>query len=304
MPIRIEHKMFEITIFDKNKNKHVFIIRFPLHFAPLNPGLQWQYKRTVNTGSVYACNWVSNQHLAVCMEGCVKVYEVTTHDSQLVYQMSSDEWKGKLTIGVAVSDALLGSMLVICEDRPYVYQFPCHEATQEVKKYKIQGDRVAPYCIVANANTAAIDIDVNNTIVICSLPDFTHQYHVQAHFNPYDLSISTDKLLVMGEHGMAVKPLDDVNQDLCKMNPPGGWKFRSVCFRNINDATEIYAVCNQDGKRCVYRYIWDADKSQYVNTEYVIGGVGWVGYGCLSVTSDGLLALCGGSNVKVYSFLE
>ena len=110
---------------------------------------------------------------------CVKVYEVTTQGSQLAYQLSSDEWKGTWTSGVAVSDSLPDSMLVICEGKPYVYQFPCHQATQEVKKYKIQANRVNPCCIVANANTAAVAFSAGNTIVICSLPDFTNQSHVQ-----------------------------------------------------------------------------------------------------------------------------
>ena len=99
---------------------------------------------------------------------------------------------------------------------------------------------------------------------------------------------------------MVVKPLADVNQDLCKMKSPDGWEFASVCFRN--DATEIYAGCNQGMEGCVYRYKWDADKSQYVDMGCVIDGLRLVGYGCLSVTSDGLLALYEWHhNVKVYS---
>ena len=191
-------------------------------------------------------------------------------------------------------------MLVICEDSPYVYRFPCHQATKEVKKYKIQGDGVDPCCIVANTNTAAIAMNASNTIVMCSLPDFTHLSHVQTNLTPNDLGITTGKLLVMGKHEMVVKPLDDVNQDLYKMNAPDGWMFNSVCFRNT---TEIYAACDQGDKGCVYRYKWDTDKSQYVNMGCVIDGIGEMGYRCLSVSRDGLLALreLGSMHVKVYS---
>ena len=100
------------------------------------------------------------------------------------------------------------------------------------------------------------------------MPDFTNQSHVQTHFEPYDLSISTDKLLVMGWNEMVVKPLADMKQDLCKMMSPDGCEFTSVCFRN--DATEIYAACDKGMKGRVYRYKWDADKSQYVNMGCVI----------------------------------
>ena len=225
------------------------------------------------------------------MTGCVKVYEVTAQGSQLAYQLSSGEWKGKHTMGVALSDSLPDSMLVICKNKPYVYQFPCHQATQEVKKYKIQGDTVNPTCIVANANTAIVKLHYNErTLVICRLPDFAHQSQMQINFDLYDISISTDKLLVMGRNEMVVKPLGK-GQDLCKMQPLDGYEFRSMCLRNDFNAAEIYTACSQGGTGCVYRYKWDAGKSQYVNMGCVIDGLRLVGYRCLSVTSDGLLAL-------------
>ena len=237
------------------------------------------------------------------MKGCVKVYEVTTQGSQLAYQLSSHEWKGMWTKGVAVSASLPDSMLVICQWKPYVYQFPCHQATQWVKKHKM--DRAFPYrvvtfpyYIVANANTAAIAFIIDSSIAICSLPDFTHQYHVRTRFSSWDLSISTDKLLVMGTHNMVVKPLGDMNQDLCKMKSSDTrWEFASVCFRS--DATEIYAAC---GEGCVHRYKWNADKSQYVNIGCVIDDIGKGRGVCLSVTSDGLLAFSRKwpSSVQVY----
>ena len=191
-------------------------------------------------------------------------------------------------MGVAVSDSLPDSMLVICEGIPYVYRFPCHQATQEVKKYKIQGDKVKPTCIVANANTAVIKLPGDKiTLVVCSLPNFTQQSQVQMSFTHDDLSISTNYLLVMGLHEMVMKSLDE-GQDLCRIKPPVGWVFGSVSFRN--NAREIYAACDQGDKGCVYRYKWDADKSHYVNTDCVIDGIGWVWSRRLSVTSGGLLA--------------
>ena len=83
------------------------------------------------------------------------------------------------------------------------------------------------------------------------------------------------------------------------MNPPDGWRFGTVCFRN--DAIEIYAACDQGWKGCVYRYKWDADKSQYVNTSCVKDGIGPVHFKCLSAMSDTLLALCQSSRLYMYN---
>ena len=271
-----------------------------------HPGLQWQYKHTIDivdsrADFVWACYWVSNQHLAVCVMRCVKVYKVTTEGSHLAYQLSSNEWNGMWTTGVAVSIALPDSMLVVCRGKRYVYQFPCHEATQEVKKYKIQGDEVDTRCLVANANTAVVKLpNEKSTVVVCNLPDFNHQIHVKIGISPYDFSISTDYLLVVSGNEMLVKRLVDMNQDLCKIKPPGGCTFSSVSFRN--DAREIYAACEKGEKGWVYRYRLDVGMSQYVSTGCIIDGLVVVRYRSLTVASDGLLALREfGRNIKVYS---
>ena len=279
-----------------------FFFTLLLRYLYLHPGLQWQYQHTIDkTAEVNALHWVSNQHLAVCMKGRVMVYEVTAQSSHLAYQLSSDEWKGKDTRGVAISDSLPDNMLVIRERNPFVYQVPCHEAAQAVKKYRIHCNEVDPWHIVANINTAVIDINVNNTLVICSLPDFTKQSYLQIHHNPLDLSISTECVLIMSSQEMVMKPLRDITQDSCLIKSADDWELTSVCFRN--DAKEIYAASYQGwDKGCVYRYKWDTDKSQYVNTGCVIDGLGSLWSRCLSLTSDGLLALCEyGNDVKVYS---
>ena len=275
----------------------------------------WHYKDKIDEPyTVSACAWVSHKHLAVCMLGCVDVYEVTADGYHLAYQLTPQEWKGRQITGVAVSKALPDSMLVVCNEKPYVYQSPCHEATQHVNKYKIQGEEVNPQGIVANANTAVIRLPFQKRrLVVCSLPDFTHQSHVHISFDPFELSISTDYLLVMGRNEMVVKPLGDMSQDLCRIESPDGEEFMSVCFRN--DAGEIYAGCvevvqGEHGERSrIYKYTWNGSGNpEYTNAGCIIDGLGWVGWRCLSMTSSarGLLAVGEGdrfspNKVRLYS---
>ncbi|XP_072041340.1 mitogen-activated protein kinase kinase kinase 13-B-like [Amphiura filiformis] len=121
-------------------------------------GLQWHHKHTIQA-DVSACHWISHQQLAVCLKGGVKVYEVTTESSHLAYTLTNQDWEGKFTRGVAVTGAVSESspddMFVICDHQPYVYQHPCHQAKEMIKKYKItdknQDDGVNLQCIVANA---------------------------------------------------------------------------------------------------------------------------------------------------------
>ncbi|XP_072041642.1 uncharacterized protein [Amphiura filiformis] len=290
--------------------------------SSLHTGLQWHHKNTIHA-DVSACHWISNQQLAVCMWGRVEVHEVTTESSHLAYTLTNQDWEGA-GVRVAVSESLPDKILVICADQPYVYQYPRHEAKEMVKKYKIQGDRVDPQLIVANANTAVVKLHdvmtstlrgtlvicsiprtLRGTLVICSLPDFSSQSHVQINFDLYDLSISPDYLLVMGEHEMVVKAIDNASQDLCRIKKPDDvTTFRCVSFKNHDK--EIYAVCSQDGGRCrVYKYIWGGEGNpDYTNVGCVIDGLRGVEYRSLSVTSDnnGLLAVGEWlNNVKVYS---
>ena len=235
------------------------------------------------------------------------MYEVTAEGSHLAYQLTSQELTGSVIKGVAVSKALPDSILVVCQRKPYVYQFPRHEATQHVKKYKIQGKEVNPQCIVANANTAVVKLySKTRTLVICRLPDFTHQSHVQISFNPYDLSISTDYLLVMGHNEMVVKPLGDMSQDLCRIESPDGEEFRSLCFRN--NVREIHVACLllQGHRYCIYKYTWNGlGNPNYTNAGCIIDGLWYVVGGHLSVTSAGLMAVRRGkyhnNTVKLYS---
>ena len=73
-----------------------------------------------------------------------------------------------------------------------------HLATKVIRKYKIQSDRKDQWCIVANAKTAVIVMGSGKSFIVCKLPGFTQQSCVQIDFNPLDLSISSDYLLVMG----------------------------------------------------------------------------------------------------------
>ena len=264
--------------------------------------------------SVYACHWINPQHLAVCEsygyhDNVVKVFEVTPTSNHLAYTIKSPELERANIHGVAVSESLPGSMLVICNKRPYVYQFPCHEATQTVKRYKIQSHRKTPLTIVANASVAVIRMDSQSSLIVCSLPDFTHQSHVPNMHLICDLSISSDYLLVLDEmqKKIGVRSLSgDMSEDVCEIEVPDGCKkFRCVCFGDAA-AREIYAVCKQIGGKCgVYRYTWDGSgKPRFVNTGCVIDGLMKRLLGSyISVTPGGLMVVNDDKTetIRVYS---
>ena len=248
-----------------------------------------------------ALHFVSSNHLAICAGHSVEVHKVTR--AQTLYTLKSHEWRGYWVwpCGVAVSESMPDSILVICEDKPYVYQFPCHEASQYVKKYKIHGEQVEPWCIAVNANTAVIGFYNRSELVVCSLPQFTEQKIVKLSIEPYDLCITASNLLVMGEREIVIKPLGSMDQDLCRIKPPQGCVFYAVSYRN--DARQLYAACyhHRDEKGGVYKYMWESHGTpQYVNTGCVIDNLGDVQLQGLSVTSNGLLAVSQ-SSVKIFS---
>ena len=219
-------------------------------------GLEWHHKYTIDVAknSVRKLHWISQKHLAVSMRGCVEVYEVTPESTRLAYKLTSKEWDGGAT-SVAVSESIPNSILVVCRGRPYVYQYPCHKATHEVKKNKIKGNGVDPSHLVANANTAVVkSYNYSETLTVYSLPDFKHQSQVQINFIPQDLSISADYLLVMGQEEIVLKSLGDLNQDLCSIKPPDeGTIFH--CVSSTNNAREIHVVCSEGLSRLsVYKY--------------------------------------------------
>ena len=240
-------------------------------------------------------HFVSSDHLAICYGDSVEVHKVTREETHLLYTLTSHEWKGVLPCVVAVSESMPNSILVICYSEPYepyVYQFPCHEASQYVKKYQIHIGWPGPQCIAANANTAVIGCPHRKQLVICSLPQFTKQKIIQLSIIPHDLCITASNILVMGRYETVIKPLGSMGQDLCRIKPPQGCVFEAVSYRN--DARQLYAACYhyRDEKYGVYKYVWKGHGiPQYVNTGCVIDNLGWVNCGGLSVTSDGLLAV-------------
>ena len=272
-------------------------------------------KYVINSeGELY---FVSSDHLAICTLHSVEVHQVTTEETHILYTLTSHEWVPRAypvpsdcifpqtrvwPHGVAVSESMPNSILVISQDKPYVYQFPCHEISEYVKKYQIHDGQVMPYCIAANANTAVIGLLFRKEVVICSLPQFSKQKIVQLSVYPCDLCITASNILVMGINGIEIKPLGSMDQDLCRIEPPPGCEFRAVSCRN--DARQLYAACNdRDGKCGVYKYVWDGHGTpRYVNTGCVIDNLDGVSIGRLSITSDGLLAVCEYSKpVKIFS---
>ncbi|XP_072029110.1 uncharacterized protein [Amphiura filiformis] len=267
---------------------------------------KWQYKHTIDPAdTIIACHTISQNHLAVCIGGYVKVYTVSADTSHLAYTLTAEEWRqgrGKYTTGAAVSESLADSVLVICGNIPYVYQYPLHESAKEIKTYQINVEKYNPGCIVANASVAVLTMPRVNSFITCKLPQFTQQSRATMSFEPCDLSITSDYLLLVGREVMVVRALSDVMRDVCRVQSPDGWEFRSGCFNN--DAREIYAGCSQGyTKGCVYRYTWNrAGKPVYINSGCIIDGLGNVDSRHLSVTSDGLLAVGQYSVVKIYKF--
>ncbi|XP_072027856.1 uncharacterized protein [Amphiura filiformis] len=265
--------------------------------------MTWQYLHTVRAGmyGVNACHMISHNQLAVCTYGCVQVYTVSANNSTLAYTVYSWEWLGKRIHGVAVSECMPDSMLVICNDIPYVYQYPCYESNKKINKYAIQGNNKSPWCISANASVAVIKMEGDKSFIVCGLPQFTQQSSVQIDFSPYHMSMTSDYLLVVGLDVMVVRALSDVWQDVWRVERPDGWEFQAVSFRN--NGTEIYTACLDQGysKGCVYKYTWNGvGKPEYINSGCIIDGLGFVGSGNLSVTSDGFLAVGQGRKVRIY----
>ena len=245
-------------------------------------------------GYIQACHWVSDQNLAVCMLCCVKVFEVTMYaSSRLIYTLTSQEWKGRFVTGVAVSEALPGSMMVICKRKSYVYQLPCFEATQELNKYPIQSDsKASPWSIVANNRVAVLGM--GSQIEVHNLPEFTYGYTIQTSVNPWDLSISEDYLLIMGKKEMVLKSLYDIGRDEYVISlPDTGLLFTSVSL--LRNGREIYVACRRRSSPGstfdICRYTLDGKDGHVSQGSCVIDGLSWVSYRCLSMTSNGLMAV-------------
>ncbi len=274
----------------------VYLLPFVVFF-PVSE-MTWQPKYSIEAdGRVFACNMISDNQLAVCMRRHVDIYELGISGASHLYRVAAEEWEGGLIFDVAVSDSSPGSMLIIC-GMPYVYQCTCEEPSTIINKYKINvSDETvdAPQCIAANLDTAVLGMD--NSLIVCKLPGFTQQSHVTLDMmNPYDLTLTTNHVVVMDDYDIVVKPLDDIRQDVCRItSPPDGYTFQSVCHRH--NGKELYVGCMQKRgvktKGCVYNYTWDgSNKPQYVNPTCIIDGIDrrtWSRY--LSVTSGGLLAV-------------
>ena len=186
-----------------------------------------------------------------------KVYRVSSEESHLEYTLSCKEWVGKMVRGVSVSEAFPHALLIICENHPYVYKYPAHEASHEIEKYKIQcKESNDPWCMTCNDSIAIIGMCYVLSLIVCNLSDFTHQYHIQTGFIPYDLHATSYYLLVMASHEILVKPIGDLNQTICAISPPDGCVFESVASRyNIR---EVYALCRKaNGNIAVYKYTWN-----------------------------------------------
>ncbi|XP_072027905.1 uncharacterized protein [Amphiura filiformis] len=273
-------------------------------------GLEWQLKHEIYSQG--QLQFLASDRLAIITRlRSVKVYHVSREEAHLIYTLTSDEWRGGDLTGdvypwdVAVSESMPNSIFVIAYTSSYVYEFPCHEASNHVKKYQIHDGNVWPVCIAANANTAVIGLVDKDTLVVCQLPGFTQQrvLDLSNGLHPWDLTISTDYLVVMGRYEMVIKPMGDIGQDMCSIKPPDGWAFQAVSYRN--DARQLYVACyhKANGKGCVYKYTWEGNGTpEYHNTGCVIDDLGEVWDGQLSVTSGG--ALCVSMGTHFYAVVE
>ena len=67
-------------------------------------------------------HFVSSDRLAICTMQSVEVHQVTREETRLLYTLKSHEWGGDVwPCGVAMSESLPDSLLVICWHLPYVY---------------------------------------------------------------------------------------------------------------------------------------------------------------------------------------
>ncbi|XP_072050019.1 uncharacterized protein [Amphiura filiformis] len=274
--------------------------------AAESPNMTWRYRHTVDpaAGYVWGCHMVGDSHLAVGLDGCVKVYQVGEDTSKLVYTLLSDEWAGRAINGAAISKSLPNDMLVICNGIPFIYIMPCiKESRKHNHKYKIRSESKSPQCIAANASVAVIGMWNPHSYIVCKLADLSHQFHVELDFTPYDITMSADSMVVMRYDKMVVWSVGVDRKDckeMCTIKNPDGWRFEGVSFGKDR---QVYAACKQGGEGGVYKYTWGGEgKPEYINSGCIIEGLGVVGSRNLSVTSEGFLAVgqMYAGNVKIY----
>ncbi len=263
--------------------------------------MTWKYNQTIDPdGRVLACQMISHNHLAVCLISCVKVFEVSSGTSHLAYTVTSDDWTGKCVVGTAVSAALPGTMLAIREYKPCVYQFPLCESTKEIEKYKIQCDTEDPWCLAANDDIAVIAMYGQQSILVYQLPEFSPKSQISIDFQPFDLSISTDHLLVMGVEQIAVRSCDDIHRDISRVSTTSdGWEFQSVSFRG--NTREVYVGCRRGMHGRINRYTWDGvGKTDYVNSSCIIDDLDRVWQRCLTI-QDRFLVVDQSNTLMMYT---
>ncbi len=266
-----------------------------------------------NNGSVQACQWVTHNQLALCMKGCVRVYEVSTEKASLKYTLTSKDWKGREINGVARKEAVgYYQMLVICADKPYVYLHPCYESAQAITKYKLDSSKKNPWCIAANSDTAVIRMAKEHSFLVYRIPSlvqgFIFQCKVHMDFVVDDFAISSKYLVLIGTKAMVVKSLDNITDDVCRIRLPLGASLFNSVSASAN-AKEIYATCKYQyvPGGCIYKYTWDGDgEPQYVSPVDIIDISESLCYKSLSVSSDGFLAvgLPLPSRIKIYKLQE
>ena len=96
-----------------------------MFFFP-NPGMQWNLKHEIQeNGPSHLIHWVKEDELAIATKGSIQVYKVNADESIPVFALISYELYGLRISSLATNGANPNAIYVICDYKPYVYQFPC-----------------------------------------------------------------------------------------------------------------------------------------------------------------------------------
>ena len=256
--------------------------------------MQWNLKYEIRENDpLRLIHWVKEDELAIANKGSIQVYKVNADESIPVYSLTSDEWDDSPITSLATNDANPNAIYVTCVKRPYVYQFPCQASTQYARKHTILDARLSYYSIAANADTAVIgvkDMNYQNKLVVCTLPDFTQQRSVNITIKPLALCITSHYLQVGGESEIQVKSLNNMNQNVQTISVLNDMYVFSITLSN--DAKQLYVACSdEDDYSCMMKYTWHGNGTPaYVKTYSSIHS-NFGTWPTLSLSSAGVLAI-------------
>ena len=193
--------------------------------------------------------FVGDDQLAICTYTSVLVYHVTKEATHLLYKLTCKEWDSfPMPCGIAVSESMPDSILVICSRNQYVYQFKRCESVHYTEKHDMQ---VMPSCIAANNDSIYIGSSRGDRwIAMYNLPKFDGKRIVDLSFIPIELCIAAGYLVLVGPKEIIFKQSDDMDNDVGRIKVPEGQWFSGAS--SINDGRQLYVASRNHVHMCAW----------------------------------------------------